>query len=246
MIKTLKILIITVVISAAFLLQCEKCLFAIGSFSLGVNTGATYDPNYMEREINIYNQIIESYGGDQITVPYSFVTGFNIKYQFNYLLFRIGGHYAKTWTGASGAYTPPVSGTENKIKISTYQASFPITIAFILPVKERTYFYMGAGMTYHMAYIKITQSNPSTDTTEQLPGLGDVTEFKYSGNFPGLHFLAGAEVPVYKNYSLSVEWIHQEGRSYPMTNTSGPASDKKQINIRGDFLLFGVNYYISI
>jgi len=102
-------------------------------------------------------------------------------------------------------------------------------------------------MTYYSAYIKITQSNPAS-------GPFPTSDYRdrYSGNFPGWHFLIGAEVPLYGKYSISVEWMHQEGHSYPMTNDgldntgAKTTSPKRVINARGDFILFGVNYYISI
>lgn len=253
MMRTGKIIIIIAAVMLTVLFYEKKSLHAIGNFSLGVNTGATYDPNNLEREINRFNREIEyqketvgGTKGEQIDVPYAFLSGVNFKYQFNFLLFRLGGHFSKTGAGVKGSFTPP-AGEKNEIKISTYQASFPLSIAFILPVKERTYFYMGGGMTYHNVYVKITQSNPSAG-----PFPASDRRDRYSGNFPGWHLLVGAEVPVYKNYSLSVEWIHQEGRSYSMTNDgidnagAKTSSPKRVINARGDFILFGINYYISI
>jgi hypothetical protein len=260
MTNTAKIIFITITIAIAFLLQSTDNLYAIGNFSIGVNTGGTYDPNNLEREINLYNLAIEGYKEanpgskvEQLDVPYSFVTGCSFRYQFNFILFRIGGQFTKTGAGVKGSFTPP-GGIKNEIRISTYQASFPLSIAFILPVKERTYFYMGGGMTYYDAYVKITQSNP--DPTYGIPIQGSTTgterRVSYTGNFPGWHLLVGAEVPLYKNYSISVEWMHQEGRSYPMANDglavdgTKTTSPKRVINARGDFILFGVNYYISI
>ncbi len=52
--KTVKIVIITVTTAIAFLFQSTDYLYAIGNFSLGVNTGATYDPNYLENDINTF------------------------------------------------------------------------------------------------------------------------------------------------------------------------------------------------
>ncbi len=256
--KIVKIVIITAIVSITFIFPGTDNLFAIGNFSIGVNSGATYDPNQLENEIDLINQYIVSYraagaGGEQIDVPYSFVTGCNLKYQFNYLLFRIGGQFTKTGEGVKGSITPP-GGPKNKIRISTYQAAFPLSLAFLLPVKERTYFYMGGGMTYYNAYVRITQSNP--DAGYPIPIKGSVTgmerRVRYSGNFAGWHFIIGAEVPIYSSYTLSVEWVHQEGRSYPMTNDgldgtgAKITSPKRVINAKGDFILFGVNYYISI
>jgi opacity protein-like surface antigen len=253
MTRTLKISIFIAAVVAASLFPSTDKLYAIGNFSLGANTGATYDPNYLENDINSFNREIENQKqtvpgtkGEQIDVPYSFVTGVNLKYQFNYILFRIGGQFTKTGAGVKGSFTPP-AGIKNEIRISTYQAAFPLSIAFLLPVKERTYFYIGGGVTYYSAYIKITQSNPASGPFP-TSGFRD----RYSGNFPGWHFIIGAEVPVFSNYTISVEWMHQEGHSYPMTNdgldSAGAAttSPKRVINAKGDFILFGVNYYISL
>ena len=220
---------------------------------MGVNTGATYDPNYLENDINSFNRAIEyqkentsGTKGKQMDVPYSFVSGANFRYQFNYLLFRLGGQFTKPGAGVKGSFTD-AGGNKNVIRISTYQAAFPLSIGFLLPVKDKTYFYLGGGVTYYVASVKITQSNPSIGPFPT----SDMRD-SYSGNFPGWHLLVGAEVPFYKNYSISVEWMHQEGHSYPMTNdgidSTGikTTSPKRVINARGDFILFGVNYYISI
>ncbi len=242
-----KIIFISAMLTAVFLFT--RTSYAIGEFSIGINSGMTYDPNNMEKEINEYNKFMESSKqGDpgakmnQIEVPYAYVMGYNLRYHFNYLLFRVGGYFAKPGSGVKGSYTDS-SGQKNVIRISTYQASFPISFGFLLPMKERTYFYFGAGPTYHLSYLKITQSNP-------LWG-GNMRD-RYSTSSTGWHFLFGAEVPLLDSYTISVEWIHQEGRSYPVSNggldNSGnkTSSPKRTINTRGDFILFGINYYIYI
>lgn len=242
-----KIVFISVMLTSIFLFAGIS--YAIGEFSIGINSGFTYDPNNMEKVINQYNKFMEySEEADpgakvnKIEVPYAYVLGYNLKYHFNYLLFRIGGHFAKPGAGVKGSYTSS-TGQKNEIRISTYQASFPVSIGFLLPLKEHTFFYFGGGPTYHLAYVKITQSNP-------LWG-GNMRD-RYSENFTGWHFLFGAEVPLFDSYTISVEWIHQEGRSYPVSNegldSSGNAtsSPKAAISTRGDFILFGINYYIPI
>jgi hypothetical protein len=63
--------------------------------------------------------------------------------------------------------------------------------------------------------------------------------------------MIGAEIPVHEKFTLSVEWVHQEGRSHPVDNdgidNAGliAVSPKKTLDVRGDFLIFGLNYYIS-
>ncbi len=84
----------------------------------------------------------------------------SFRYQFNYLLFRLGGQFTKPGAGTKGSFTD-AGGNKNVIRISTYQAAFPLSIGFLLPVKDKTYFYLGGGVTYYVASVKITQSNPS-------------------------------------------------------------------------------------
>ncbi|MBN2039561.1 MAG: outer membrane beta-barrel protein [Spirochaetes bacterium] len=251
--KHLKIYFFIILI-IAFVCCYTEVSYAIGEFSIGINTGMTYDPNNLGDEISRANQYIADYRenntgaeGEEINVPYALLLGCNLKYHFNYLLFRFAGYFAKPGAGVEGSYTPP-GGPENEIKISTYQASFPLSIAFLLPLKERTFFYFGGGMTYHIASVKITQSNPDP----AFPVLGTDRMDKYTGSFTGWHLLVGAEVPLLDKYSISVEWIHQEGRSSSISNDgidingNGINTPGRQINTRGDFILFGINYYISI
>ena len=124
----------------------------------------------------------------------------------------------------------------------------------MLPIKDKTNFYIGCGITYHIAAVKITQSNPSAGPFLTLP-LTDRRRYmkdSYYGQFPGWHFIVGAEVPFFERYSITVEWMHQEGRSHPLSNRgvdgTGAETDapKRIIKTRGDFILFGINYYISI
>ena len=227
-------------------------VLAIGEFSMGLNLGITHDPNNMEEEITQYNIWMEAYreensgaSASQMSVPYSAVWGFNFKYQFNYLLFRLGCHLAKPGSPIKGNITP-AGGVKNKIRITSYQNSYPVSIGFIIPLKERTYFYIGLGPTYHHTYVKITQSNP-------VSGLGSSNiRNRYTEDFAGYHLILGAEVPLTKRFTISTEWIHQEGTSYPMTNGGLDGNGnviytpKKTINVEGDFILLGVNYYIKI
>lgn len=244
------IILITLISIILFINDNAK---AIGNFSLGVNTGGTYDPNNLKDDINYINKEIEyqkdagAGTGEQIDIPYGLVAGANLKYQFNYILFRIGAQFVKPGEGTKGSFTS--GGVKNEIRISTYQASFPITIGFMLPIKEKTNFYIGCGITYHIAAVKITQSNPYAGPFAAIPD--NHMKDSYYGQFPGWHFILGAEVPFFERYSITVEWMHQEGRSHPLSNrgvdgTGAEAnSPKRIIKTRGDFILFGINYYIS-
>ncbi len=234
-----------------------KDLYAIGEVSFGANIGLTRDPNNLESEVNKYNTALayadETNTGtetSQIPQPYCFVWGLNFRYQFNYILFRLGTHFCHTTQNYNGSIK--LSGSEkNEIKIKTYQCSSPLTIAFIVPLKEKTYFYLGGGMSYNQVYIRITQSNPE-ETSGYLPDSN--RRNRYTEDFPGYHFIIGAEapVPLTERFTISMEWMHQEGRSHPLSNGGldengntiyGP---KKTISIEGDFFLLGVNYYIPL
>lgn len=229
--------------------------YSIGEFSIGINAGITRDTNDLENETNSQNAVMEAQkdaddGAEvkQLNVPYAFVPGFNLKYQYNYMLFRFGGHFAKPGSGVKGSYETS-TGEKNTIRIQTYQNSFPLSLGFLVPLKERTYFYMGAGITFHQAFVKITQSNPAVPAYNSF---GTNRKNIYLDYFAGFHLIVGTEVPLTDKITITAEWIHQEGRSHPIKNkgldqngleTSQP---ERIISVSGDFILFGVNYYIAM
>lgn len=231
--------------------------FAIGEFSVGATIGATRDLNNLNSDVNRYNMAMEYYKEtdpdaqvSQIPEAYNFVWGFSFKYQFNFILFRLGSQFSRSAQSYRGAITPS-GGEENEIKISTYQNSYPFSIAFLVPFKERTFFYLGGGMSYNVAYLKITQSNPA-ETSGLLPDSNKRN--RYTGDFVGYHLIAGAEAPVptFECFTVSVEWIHQEGRSFPLSNGgidqngNKTYAPRRTLNIKGDFILFSLNYHITI
>ncbi len=201
--------------------------YAIGEFSLGVNAGITYDPNHLEPAITQWNTKAKTSASsvDQITIPYSFTWGINLRYQFNYFLLRIGTHF-------TSPYQVKGKADANKVTISTYQFGLPASIGLIMPLKQRTYFFLGAGITYNYAYLEWKQTSPAG-------------KYRFADSIPGFHYMMGAEAPVTSKITLSVEWMHQEGRSIPITDDIGGVT-KQTISVKGDFLLFGVNYYIAM
>ncbi len=241
------------------LLISTSICYAIGEFSLGVNIGITYDPNNLDNEITRYNTVMDAYKEENsgttvsnLIVPYAPAYGFNIRYQFNFFLFRIGCHFTRPIVTNKGNITP-AGGEKNTIRIISFQNSFPATIGLILPLKDRTYFYIGAGPTYHQAYVKITQSKPDqTSSFFSSAGLSTNKRDRYAEDFIGYHLMIGAEIPISGKLTLSTEWIHQEGRSYPLSNGgidqfgNDTYLPKRIINVRGDFILLGINYYINL
>ncbi len=202
-------------------------VYAIGEFSLGLNTGITYDPNHLESAITQWNTNAKTTATSvtQISIPYSFTWGFNMRYQFNYFLFRIGTHFTTP-------YSINGKADANKVTISTYQFGLPATVGLIMPLKQRTYFFIGAGITYNYAYLEWEETAPAN-------------KYRYADSIPGFHFMMGAEAPLTPKITLSVEWMHQEGRSIPIKDEIG-GTIKQTISVKGDFLLFGVNYYIAM
>lgn len=237
-------------------------VFAIGEFALGLNGGITYDPNSIEDLTTRYDLAMENYytnnaGTDisQIAVPYSPVFGLNVRYQFNFFFFRIGYHYTAPFQTIKGSITPP-GGVKNTIKIDVFQASAPATIGLLVPMGQRTLFFIGGGPSLHHASVTITQSNPVQSSPafnfNTIDGsLSSNKRDSYSAAFVGYHLMIGAEIPVHEKFTLTVEWIHQEGKSHPIDNDGVDANDlevaapSKSISVTGDFLLFGINYYIA-
>lgn len=241
------------------LFSLPSALLAIGEISLGFCTGITRDPNNIEYTISRYNTAFKAYEetnagakSEQLSVQTVPLMGAVIRYQFNYLLFRFGSHYAKAMFSNKGGVTA-TGGIENEVKVTTYQNTFPLSMAIILPLKEKTYFYLGGGLSYHQSYVKITQSNPGQVAAEfGAYGLSTNRRDRYSVDFVGYHFIFGIEIPVVRNLTLSTEWIHQDGRSHPLTNGGVDATGSdttapvRTMSARGDFILFGINYYLNI
>ncbi len=243
------------------IITCSPAL-AISEFALGLNGGITYEPNSIEDITTRYNLAMENYYNNnagteisQISVPYSPVFGLNIRYQFNFFFFRIGYHYTAPFQTIKGSVTPP-GGLKNTIKIDVFQASAPATIGLLVPMGERTLFFIGGGPSLHHASITITQSNPVQTSPvfnfNTIDGsLSSNKRDSYSAAFVGYHLMIGAEIPVHEKFTLSVEWIHQEGKSHPIENDGVDANDidvtspSRSVSVTGDFLLFGINYYIA-
>lgn len=251
-----KILIITAFLIITNILLSKRCL-AIGEFSIGINGGATSDPNNLKDEITYYNTRMRASKENntstkisQINIPFCFVYGINIRYQFNFILIRMGCHFSKpSYYKSKGSITPS-GGEKNIIRITTYQNSIPFSMGIIIPLKERTFFFIGAGFTFHQAYVKITQSNPDTSISSEI-GISQNRRNRYFDAFPGYHILIGMEIPVNKKMTISTEWIHQSGTSHPLSK-KGHDNDgntvnypKRTINVNGDFMLLGINYYIN-
>lgn len=201
--------------------------YAIGEFSLGINSGITYDPNHLEPTITQWNTAAKTTATsvEQVTIPYSFAWGINMRYQFNYFLFRIGAHF-------TSPYSVRGKADANKVTISTYQFGLPATVGLIMPLKQRTYFFIGAGITYNYAYLEWKETAPAN-------------KYRFADSIPGFHYMMGAEAPITSKITLSVEWMHQEGRSIPIKDEIA-GTTKQTISVKGDFLLFGVNYYIPM
>ena len=250
------------IITALFLFFQGRAL-AIGEFALGLNAGVTYDPNNLENLTNRYNMAMQAYDEtnpastvNQISVPYSPVFGFNLRYQLNFFFLRIGSHYTAPMQTINGGITPG-GGVKNTIKIETQQASFPATVGLLVPLSPRTHFFIGGGISYHHSRLSITQSNPEQatvpayDLKNQDITLSNNKRDRHSAAFVGFHFMIGAEIPIHEKFTLSVEWVHQEGRSHPVKNDGidkdgiSVDTEKKALDVRGDFLIFGLNYYIS-
>ncbi len=239
-----KHLTISIITALLFILKVLP-LMAIGDVGVGINIGITHDPNNLESEINKYNENMEAYKTansgtelNQINVPYSPVLGVNFRYNFNYLLFRIGGYYTRAYFYKAQGNIK-ISGTKNKIKIDSYQAGFPGSICLLVPLKKRTISYIGGGMNLHFTYLKISQTNPGAGIVSP-----DDSVNRYSGMFAGFHIIFGIEFPLTNRYTLTGEWIHQMGSS-PMIKSEDTA-DERSFNVNSDYIMFGINYYISI
>lgn len=219
---------------------------AINEFGIGINLGFCDDPNNLANEIASYNTAIENYRennagvrNSQLTVPGALVSGLNLRYQFNYILFRAGAYYMKNLLESSRAEVIQSHTTINKIGIDTFQASSTFSLAMILPLMERAYVYFGGGVSLIYAYYRFFQSDPGSIT-----GLPATASDTYAGSFIGFHFIAGMEFPITERFTLCAEWVHQWGASSPVQSENGTA--KRTFQINSDIFLLGVNFYVRI
>ncbi len=240
--KTGKAISIAVIILIFFF---SNEVYPIGDIGVGINFGITHDPNNLDDTLNEYNMNMLAYKTanpdtdvDQINNPYTPIFGVNFRYNFNYLLFRIGGTYTRALFPKSDGSLKTASG-ENEITIESSQASFPGSIALIVPLKKRALAYLGGGLNLHFCYVSVEQT---------IPGDGYVTPDdrlnRYSGMFGGFHIIAGIEFPLTDKYTFTGEWIHQMGSS-PMIKSKDSTSEIS-ITIDSNIILFGINYYILI
>ena len=230
--------------TAAALLLVPRDIFAIGEIGIGLNAGMTYDPNNIDGRLNEINMRILGYKEattgvkiDLLENSYMPVAGINVRYHFNYLLFRVGGHYERTWRPIRG--TVNEAGVRNTVKVETSQAALPGSLCLIIPLKARTMVYMGTGLNLHYSTMTVTQS---------YPGGGFVTpddpKNRYRGVFGAFHFITGIEFPLSERYTLTGEWIHLMGSSPVMRSKDGDSEISFSVN--SDIIMFGINYYISI
>jgi hypothetical protein len=218
-------------------------IFAIGEFSIGLTTGMNYDLLNLNDTISYYNISMEDYKeantGTKISKfenPYAPIFGINLKYQFNYLLFRIGSNYSETIFFPTNGMME-IGGVKNKISINRSQYSLPVSFGFLLPFKTRTYYYFAMGMNFDVVYLEIIQTNPSGTV------FSNNEKDRFETYFVSFHILNGIEVPLSERYTLTVEWIHKYAKSTPVESMD--SSMKYIFNISGETILFGINYYIK-
>lgn len=267
--KKIELNLILTLILAATLLVTASPSWAIGEVAFGLSGGISYNPNNVDSTLDQYNAVIRtalknntSAKGDEFGLSYSGVFGFNMRYQFNYFFFRIGCTYNSFLTPNTASYTPAGETVANTIKMKSTQLALPATVALLIPLKKKTYFFLGAGASLYYSFIEISQNHPDKSKTDldaaaliatPSQGISSNKRDRYGDMFVGYHLLIGAEVPVSERVSISAEWIHQEGISQPISNEgldiTGDTAvilPQSSIDVSGDLILFSVNYYISL
>jgi len=221
--------------------------YAIGEIGVSLNFGISYDANNLSDEITKYNTEMEKYKNDnpgtsivQLKIPYMPMFGINLRYQFNYILFSLGGNYSKIVGSEIRGKIKPQAGLENNISIKTYKANFPLTTALIIPLKKHTIFYFGAGFDLNITSLELTQTN----TLLAIPELPTVNKESFKTYFVSYHTTIGAEIPLSNKFSISAEWISNFG--YSEKTTSSESGKLKTFNSKGDIISFGIIYYMDI
>ncbi len=222
-------------------------LYAIGEIGIGFNLGIGYDSNNISNDITDYNIAIEKYKTNntgtsisQLSIPIMPTLGLNFRYQFNYILFRFGGLYSRTTGDKIEGQVVPAVGTENHLALKTYKASFPVTTALLIPLKQHTLFYFGGGLNLDFSSLEISQ----TDTSLGITGLPTSKKESFNNYYVAYHLIVGTEIPISKRYTITAEWIHTFGITEK--TTSPETGRERTFNTEGNMILFGINYYADI
>ncbi len=221
---------------------------AITEIGIGLSGGMSYDPNNIEEEIASYNSAIEAYksanSGTEVSplnIPYVGILGINIRFKIEFFLLRIGFQYLEAFLYPTMGSIEPPAGDRNTIRFNTWQISLPVSFGFLLEATRRCIFYFGGGFNTFFVNLQITQSDP--DTALGLPN--DRKKEVFDTYLFGYHIFLGAEFPlIIKRLSVSAEWVFQQGISKPVR--SSKSSQKRTIDVTGNQIIFGINYYFTI
>lgn len=224
------------------------CLFSegaysIGEFALGMGTGVAHDPNGIEGNVDQYNRTLMAYNRavkgskiEKINVPFYPVLGLSLRYHFNYLLLRAGLNYT------TALFFPPSGSIKSEsidtdISIDSWQFSMPASIGFLLPLRDRTFFFFAAGLSYYVVHHEISQNRVSG-----IAGLPSEKDGFFEGDAGGFHFLFGGEVPILQRYTIAFEWLRQFCQSGPVENDKGEGT--RAFNFINDTIIVSINYYV--
>jgi hypothetical protein len=236
------------ILAAIVILACAAPASAIKEIGIGLGGGMTYDPNNLEQEIASYNHAMENYrradpGTDteQINVPYAGILGMNVRFRIEFFLIRLGFNYIQAFANPATGSVKPAGGPRNTISFNTWQISLPLSIGFMLEATRRCIFSFGGGFSVFFVNLEISQSDP--DPALGLPG--SASREVFDTHLFGYHLFIGVEFPlVIKRLSISAEWVFQQGISEPVRSST--SSRERTINVTGNHLVFGINYYFTI
>ncbi len=235
-----------IILSLAIMLATVN-LYAISELGLCINTGLTSDPNNISDLVSSYNSVMRDYHAENanteftpIYMPYSFLLGGSVRYQWNYILFRLGGSYTSNFVFGHEGAIQPSGGSKNTIKITSWQLAFPATAAFVLPLYDKVHFYFGGGLSFYISKIEIRQSSP--DNIPNLPS--SEAKENYYTFFGGFNLMFGIEIPVSDTYTITAEWVHQFGVS-PEVHDAESTKEMK-IDVSTNYFLIGVTYYFKM
>jgi hypothetical protein len=176
-----------------------------------------------------------------LNVPYAGLLGANLRFRIEFFMLKLGFHYIEAFLYSSmGSIEPPAS-RRNTVRFNTRQIALPLTACFLLEASRRCIFYFGGGFSVFFAHLEITQGRP--DPALGLPDSAKKRSF--DTHLFGYHLCLGVEFPlILKRLSISAEWMFQQGISQPVRASGGGA--RRTIDVTGNHLIFGLNYYFTI
>jgi len=194
--------------------------YAAGIFGMGLNAGVSADGGAMGRVMRDVNFMMRDAGGavDEMEAPYLPSLAIDFSYCYQSVWIDLGWEYC-----TSLFMRPEGSIGGNSVSIDYSRFMFPLTIGYLVPLDKRARFYFAGGVNMSSMMLQVNQSSPGA--LAALPA----GKHLFTGYLFGLHFMAGAEAVLSRNYSLVFQYTFFMGKE----KTVSDEDDLAEVTVGG-------------